>query len=110
MARGPDAGRRKIDLARIGFDIGDELGNRSSRYRWIHFHHVRYTDDACDRGYVANEVEIELVIECRIDSIPRAHQEEGMAVCRCTHHRLSADIAAGTRPALDDEWWAKPLR
>ena len=35
MGRGPDAGRRHVDLARIGLGIGDELGNRLGRNRWI---------------------------------------------------------------------------
>ena len=38
MARGPVAGRRHVDLARIGLGIGDELGNRLGRERWIDRH------------------------------------------------------------------------
>ena len=30
-----DAGRRHVDLARIGLGVGDELGNRLGRNRWI---------------------------------------------------------------------------
>ena len=37
-------------------------------------------------------------------------QEERIAVGGRAHDRLGADIAAGTRPVLDDEWLAKPLR
>ena len=37
-------------------------------------------------------------------------QEKRVAVRRRTHDRFGADIAAGTRPVLDDEWLAEPLR
>ena len=40
MGRGPVAGRRHVDLARIGLGIGDELGNRLGRNRWIDHHDV----------------------------------------------------------------------
>ena len=40
MGRGPVAGRRHVELARIGLGIGDELGNRLGRNRWIHHHDV----------------------------------------------------------------------
>jgi hypothetical protein len=29
--------------------------------------------------------------------------------CRRTHDRLDTDIAAGTRPVLDDEWLTEPF-
>ena len=37
-AGAPVAGRRHVDLARIGFGIGDELGNGLGRNRWIDHH------------------------------------------------------------------------
>ena len=40
MVRASDAGRRQVDLARIGLGIGDELGNRLGRNRWIHHHDI----------------------------------------------------------------------
>ena len=67
-------------------------------------------DDARDRRDVADEIEIELVVERRVDRVRSRDQEERVAVGGRTHDRLGADIAAGARPVLDDEWLAEPLR
>ena len=67
-------------------------------------------DDARDRSDVADEIEVELVVERRVDRVRRADQEERIAVRRRAHDRLGADIAAGTRAVFDDEWLAEPLR
>ena len=48
--RGPGAGRRHVDLARIGLGIGDELGNRFGRKRWMDHHDVGLADDAVATG------------------------------------------------------------
>ena len=74
MGPGPVAGRRHVDLARIGLGIGDELGNRLGRNRWIHHHDKGHAADACDRRDVADEIEIELVIERRVDRVRRTDQ------------------------------------
>ena len=66
--------------------------------------------DARDRRDVADEIEIELVVERRVDRVRRSDQEERVAVRRRAHDRLGADIAAGARPVLDDELLAEPLR
>ena len=66
--------------------------------------------DARDRRDVADEIEIELVVERRVDRVRRTDQKECIAVGGRTHDRLGADIAAGARPVLDDEWLAEPLR
>ena len=69
---GADAGRRHVDLARIGLGIGDELGNGLGRNRWIHHHDIGHADDARDRRDVADEIEIELVVERRVDRVGSA--------------------------------------
>ena len=75
------------------------------------YHHDKgAADDARDRRDVADEIEIELVVERRVDRVRRTDQEERVAVRRRTHDRLGGDIAAGARPVLDDEWLAEPLR
>jgi hypothetical protein len=73
-------GRCKIDLARIGFGIGDELGNSPNRYRWIDLHDERYTADARDWKDVANKIELEARGKCRIDCVRLSDQKERMAV------------------------------
>ena len=69
-----------------------------------------HSDDARDRRDVADEIEVELVVERRVDRVRRTDQEQRVAVRRRAHDRLGADIAAGARPVLDDELLAKPLR
>ena len=71
---------------------------------------IGHADDARDRRDVADEIEIELVVERRVDRVGRTDQEERIAVRRRTHDRLGGDIAAGARPVLDDELLAEPLR
>src|SRR5215510_11813870 len=66
-------------------------------------------NDASDRRDVADEIEIELVVERRIDRVGRSDQEERVAVCRRAHDRFGTNIAARARPVLDDEWLAQPL-
>ena len=63
-----------------------------------------------DRRDVADEIEIEIVVERRVDRDRSGDQEERIAVRGRAHDRLGADIAAGARPVLDDEWLAEPLR
>ena len=47
VRRAADPARSHIDLARIGFGVGNELGNRVSRNRRVHGHDEWSTDDAC---------------------------------------------------------------
>src|SRR5262245_23673717 len=110
MGGGSGTARRYIDPARIGIRIGDELGNSFGRNRWMHRYDVRLPVNACDRRDVADEIETKLVIERGVDGIPTADHEQRVAVRRCAHDRLCADIAAATRPVVDNELLAEPLR
>src|SRR5258705_13849865 len=101
MQRGPVATRRHIDLARIGLGKGDELGNRFGRNRWMYLHDERYANYAGDRRDVADKIEIELGVECRIDRVGRTDDEQRIAVRGRTHGRFDGDIAAGPSPAAD---------
>ena len=104
------APRGKIDLARIGLGVGNKLGNRLGRKRWIYHHDGGLAANARDRRDVANEIEIELVVERRVDRVRRIGQQERIAVRGRAHDRLGADVATGTRPVLDDELLTEPLR
>ena len=73
-------------------------------------HDLGLADDARDRRDIADEIEIELVVERRVDRVRCADQKKRIAVRRRTHDRLGGDVAAGARPVLDDEWLAEPLR
>ena len=76
----------------------------------LHHHDVWHAADARDRRDVADEIEIELVVERRVDRVVASDQKERIAVRRRAHDRLGGDIAAGARPVLDDELLAEPLR
>ena len=67
--------------------------------------------DACDRRDVADEIEIELVVERRIDrvrSIP--HRLKRVAVRGRSHDRLGGDIAGAPGRFSMMNGLAKPLR
>src|SRR5215510_8003219 len=110
MGGSSDTARRHGDLARIGLGIGDELGNCFGWNRWMHRYDVRLPVNACDRRDVADEIETELVIERGVDRVPTADYEQRVAVRRCAHDRLGADIAARAWSILDDERLTEPLR
>src|SRR5262245_45052389 len=99
----PDASIRHIDLARILLGIGNELGNRLSRKGWLHHHHISCAHHARDRCDVADKIEIEVVVEYRVDCVRRADLEERIAVRKRSHDEFGADIAGGARPVVDDE-------
>src|SRR5215831_8691769 len=46
----------------------------------MHQHDVGRADDACDRRDVANEIEIELVVDRRVDRVRWSDQEERIAI------------------------------
>src|SRR5262249_19864222 len=110
MAGSSDAGRSQINLARIGLGISDKLGDRLGWNRWIHHHDGGHATDASDRCDIADEIEIEFVVERRIDRVRRAHQEKCVAVRWGTHDRLGADVRAATWAVFYDELLAEPSR
>ena len=69
-----------------------------------------HSDNARDGRDVADEIEVELVVERLIDRICRSDPKERVAVCRRAHDGLGGDIAARPSSALNHEWLAEPLR
>src|SRR5262245_20614152 len=111
MGRGADTARRHVDLARIGLGVSDEFGDCLSWHRWIDHYDKGHDNNAGDRCNVADEIEVELVIERRVGrACVGPDHEQRVAVRRRAHDRLGADIATRARPVLDHEWLAKPLR
>ncbi len=110
MDRGAVAGRRHVDLARIGFGVGDELRNRRGRHRQVDLHHQRHAHDAGDRRDVADEIELEIVVERGVDGVVRPGHEQRVAVGRRVRDRLDRDIAAGAGTVVDDYGRSEPLR
>src|SRR5262245_40506641 len=58
---------------------------------------------------VADEIEIELIIQCRVDRGGRIKTEQRMAVGRRTHDGFGGNIACCAGPILDHEWLAELL-
>src|SRR5262249_19883515 len=75
-----------------------------------HLYGESVTRNACYRRDVADEIEIELVIERCVTRIWKTSQQKRIAVRGCLHDRLGGDIGASTRSVLDDELLAEPLR
>src|SRR5438874_13712576 len=110
MHRASAAGGRKIDLARIRPVISYQFGYRLEGDRWIHRDDERHADNARDRSDIANEIEIKIVVERRVNRGRRTDQKKRVAVRGGTCDRLRADIAAGPGPILNDELLSEPLR
>jgi hypothetical protein len=106
----PMPGEPKLILPGLAFGVGRELGNRLGRHRGIDHHHEGKADEARDRRDVAQEHEIELVVERRVDRVQRADDEERVAIRRRPHHRFGADIVAAPWAVFDHELLAQPLR
>src|SRR5215510_8684780 len=75
----------------------------------MHHHDVRHIVDGRDRRDVAEEIEIELVVQGRVDRVESAGHEQRVAVCGRAHDRLGCDVAAGSRTVVDDERLTEPL-
>src|SRR5258708_38296915 len=93
MLPGPGASRRHVDLSRVGFDIGDELRNTFGRERRIDLHDKGHAVGARDGSDIADEIEIELLVERRVDHVWRTDQQERIAVRGCADDRLGALLA-----------------
>ena len=66
--------------------------------------------DARDRRDVADQVEIELVVDRGVDRIHRSGHQQRISVWGRVHDRLGGDIAGRARPILDDKLLTEPLR
>ena len=69
-------------------------------FTWVYLHGERHTRDACDGPDVADQIEIEFVIEGRVDRMLITDQQERVAVSRCTYNRF----ALPARLLLAGEW------
>src|SRR5215510_12065352 len=108
--RGARARRREIDFPGIGFGIGDEFGHGLDGNRWIYLHDIAEPSDARDWYDVAQEIVVELFIERCVNRIRRRDQKQRVAIGGRPHHHLRADIAASSRPVLDNELLTEALR
>src|SRR5262249_10196584 len=110
VGHGPAAGRSHVDLARTGLGVGDELRDRIGWNGWIDHHDITGASNARDRRYFEDKIESELVVERRVHWVRQPDEQARIAVRRCPHDAFGADIAAGTRSVLNDEWLPEPFR
>src|SRR6516162_2217907 len=66
--------------------------------------------DARDRHDVADEIEIELVVERRVEHVGQGGHEQRVAVRRSMHDGFGRDVAACPGPVVDDERLAESIR
>ena len=104
-----DAGRRHVDLARVGLGIGDEFGDRLGRERRVDLHDERSAHQARDRSNVASETDARLVVERDAERVRRRGKQKRVAIRRRIDDGFKADVAAGSRPVLDNDRLAEPL-
>src|SRR5215470_4494114 len=102
------ASRRNADLAWIGFGVGNEFRNRLGRNGWMHGYQKGPLDNSNDCD-VADEIEIEVVIESCIDCGSSIRPKKRIAVGGRTHDHFGGDIAGSTCPVLDHERLTEPL-
>src|SRR5262249_27368575 len=97
------ADRRIIDLAGIFLRVGDEFGKRLRRNRGVYRQDETQADEPCDRCNVADEIEIEIVVEGGVDGVGGGHDEQGITVRGRVCDDRGADVARAARPVVDDE-------
>src|SRR5262249_41310943 len=110
MAGNSDTGRGHADFARIGLGIGDELGNRLGRKRWMYRYDVGLPVNAGDRRDVADEMEHRRLTERGVEGLPPAGYGSGVSVWGRAPDALGADFAAAARWVLDNKLLPEPLR
>jgi hypothetical protein len=110
VLRAADTGRRHVDLTRIGLGVSDQFGNGLRWERRVHHQDSRSAINARDRRDVADEIEIELVVERRVVRVNRGNLEQRIAVWGRTDDGFGGHIAGGARPVLDDDWLTETLR
>src|SRR4051812_38873617 len=103
MGGASDAARSHVELARMCLGMGDELRNGLGRNRWIHQHDKGLTRDPRDWRNVADEVEVELLVERGIDRVCRSDREKRISIGCRAHDRLGGDITSATRSVLDEK-------
>ena len=103
MGQRATKGRCHRDLAWICLGIGDEFWNGLGGERWIDHHDDGDTHHTRHRRHVANEIEIELVIERGIDRIRRVREQERIAIRASMHDRFGRDVGTVPRAIFDIE-------
>jgi hypothetical protein len=67
-------------------------------------------DDARDWCDVTDEIELEVLVERRINSVRNVGQKDRIAVGGCIYDCFGSNVVASARPVLNDELLTKSLR
>ena len=114
VLRGGMAGRRKIDLARLGFGDVDELLQRARGKRRMHDERIRRLRQLRHRREILDRIKGHALIQAGAGDQIRCCEQHGVAVSGRVLHQLGTNIAGGTRAVVDDKLLAKifaqPLR
>src|SRR5262245_49121998 len=97
-------------LPGLALRIGNELGNAFHRKRWIYLHDLRHAHNAPDRCGVADEIEVEVCEQGRIDRGVASRNEKRVTVGGRPNDRLGADVGTRARTVLNDELLAEAFR
>src|ERR1700730_13480376 len=110
MRQTTDAARSHIDFARISPGIGDELGNGLRGERWSDGQYGRRSRNTRNWSNVANQVEIERVVERCVPHVGRRRFEQRVTVGGRPHDHIGRQITARTWLIVDDDFLAEALR
>src|SRR5712671_4254719 len=110
MRSGPITAGAEVDLARMGHGVSNELRNRLCRKGRIYRHDKGHAHDACDWSDVADEIEIEMLIERCVDRVRRSGYEKHVAVGGSVNNGFGRYIARSARPVLNNELPIETLR
>jgi hypothetical protein len=108
VVRAPAGRIRHVDSPRVSLGVRDELWNGLGRNRRVHHHDIWKAHDGGNWLNVADEIEIELVIKCRIDCVHRGDPKKRLTIGGRTHDRLGRNIGARAWSIFNDELLAKP--
>src|SRR5262245_45360477 len=110
MGAAPVTRHRDVRLAGIGLGVVDELGKSLGCKRWVDQHDQRHPEQSGDRCDVTDEIEVQLLVERRIDRVRSNAGKKRVAVRGCTYNGFGGDIAASAGPVLDNKMLPQPLR
>src|SRR6516165_8167969 len=74
------------------------------------FHYACCASDACDQCNVADEIETQIVVECRVPRIRRRSFQQGVTIGGRPRDNLRGEIATSARPILDHKRLAEAFR
>jgi hypothetical protein len=97
-------------FAGVFFGVGDELRHALSRERLVDLHDAVAERDARYGGKVAQEIEVETLVNGCIPRVGGRRQEQRVTICERLRYILCGDVTAGAGPVFNDELLPESLR